>query len=228
MTNKISCIIPAYNEEERIKNVLNVVKDHPKIDEVIVINDGSTDKTKEVIESFGKFKKIKPIIFEKNKGKSFAVMTGIKRSKNNTLLFLDSDLVGLTKKNVTDLIMPVTNEEVDMTLSLRKNSLPIYRWISLDYVSGERVYKKSMIKDYKKLANIPGYGIETFLNDKIVKNNWKIRVVNWKNVICTPKSKKIGFIRGNIGEIKMVMQIVKMKGIFGVLKQVTKMLSLKS
>ena len=52
MKNKVSCIIPAYNEESRIANVLKVVENHPILDEVIVINDGSTDKTADVIRRF--------------------------------------------------------------------------------------------------------------------------------------------------------------------------------
>lgn len=45
MKNKVTCIIPAYNEERRIGQVLDVIVKHPGINEIIVVNDGSKDKT---------------------------------------------------------------------------------------------------------------------------------------------------------------------------------------
>ena len=143
MKNKVSCIIPAYNEESRIANVLKVVENHPILDEVIVINDGSTDKTADVIRRF----KVTFIDKKKNQGKSIAVMTGIQKSKGDIIIMLDSDLSGLTKKNVTDLVNPVLKNEADMTLSLRGNSLLIYKLFGNDFISGERAFRRDFIKN---------------------------------------------------------------------------------
>ena len=210
MKNKVSCIIPAYNEESRIANVLKVVENHPILDEVIVINDGSTDKTADVIRRF----KVTFIDKKKNQGKSIAVMTGIQKSKGDIIIMLDSDLSGLTKKNVTDLVNPVLKNEADMTLSLRGNSLLIYKLFGNDFISGERAFRRDFIKNYSVLKKLPGYGIESFYNEQAIKKKYRIKIVDFSNVILANKSDKIGFWKGNLGEIKMVMQIFKMIGFF--------------
>src|SRR3989338_9641304 len=97
---KISCIIPAYNEGVRIKNVLRAVYKHPLIDEVIVVDDGSKDNTKDIVKEFEGIK----LIIQENKGKSQAVAAGVSQAEGDLLFFLDADLIGLTPKNISGLI----------------------------------------------------------------------------------------------------------------------------
>ncbi|HEY5501219.1 MAG TPA: glycosyltransferase family 2 protein, partial [Candidatus Humimicrobiaceae bacterium] len=89
---KVSCIIPAYNEGERIEKILNIIIGHPLIYEIIVIDDGSKDNTKEIIE---KFEGITFIKHEKNQGKSISVYDGIVKATGEYILMLDADLIGL-------------------------------------------------------------------------------------------------------------------------------------
>ena len=113
---KVSCIIAAYNESERIGGVLDAIENHPLIEEVIVIDDGSKDNTSEIVS---KRKGVKLITLTKNRGKSFAVVTGIRESKHDHLFMLDADLVGLSADDVTRLIQPILNGEADISISLR-------------------------------------------------------------------------------------------------------------
>ena len=64
----ISIIIPAYNEENKIKDTLESIKDIKEIDEIIVVDDGSSDKTSEVAKSV-KSDKINVITQSQNRGK---------------------------------------------------------------------------------------------------------------------------------------------------------------
>ena len=65
MNPHISIIIPAYNEENKIKNTLESIKDIDEINEILVIDDGSNDKTSEIAKSIHN-KKIKVFTLEKN------------------------------------------------------------------------------------------------------------------------------------------------------------------
>ena len=91
--NSLSAIVPIYNEEKTIKVILDklkILKDYVKL-EVIVINDGSTDNSKNIILSnsnlYDKF-----INLEKNVGKGKAVIEGIKSSNSEFIFIQDADL----------------------------------------------------------------------------------------------------------------------------------------
>src|SRR3989344_4614349 len=210
MKSKITCIIPAYNEEKRIGRVLSVVQRHPLVDEIIVVDDGSSDNTKAIAS---RFKKIKLISYKKNKGKTFALLKGINAAKNNLLMFLDSDLLGLIKRDVTNLISPVINNVADISISLSGNSLIIFKLAGLDFVSGERVLHKKILGNIKKFSSLSSFGFESFLNKKIIENKLRIKVVKWANVSHARKSEKAGFVKGYLGEFFMLAQIIKTIGI---------------
>jgi len=84
---KISVVIPTYNRQAFIKKaILCVLNQTVNIDEIIVIDDGSTDDTKKIIQDLD----IK-YIYQENKGVSSARNAGIKAAKNEWIAFLDSD-----------------------------------------------------------------------------------------------------------------------------------------
>lgn len=222
---KISCVIAAYNEGARIGCVLDAVENHPLIHEIIVVDDGSQDNTSEVV---AKRKGIKLITLPKNRGKSFAVVTGIKQSKHDHLFMLDADLIGLSADDVSRLIQPVLDEEADISISLRKNSLPIMRFMELDYISGERVFKKSIIeKHLDNIEKLPSFAIESFFNRVIIENKHSLKVVRWDNTITPRKSAKIGFFKGVWGDILMIRDILKLVSVKEVVRQNYKMHKLK-
>jgi len=94
---EISIVIPAYNEEKRIEKTLKKVYEYfkgKKVEfEIIVVDDGSNDKTVEIVEKFSSDrKKIRILKHEKNMGKGAAVKTGILNAKGELILFTDADL----------------------------------------------------------------------------------------------------------------------------------------
>jgi len=211
---KISCIVPAYNEGARIGKVLRALYKNKAIDELIVVNDGSKDDTESEIR---KFKGVKLITYKKNGGKSYAIMRGLKASKNKLVMFIDSDLVGLREKDIVALAKPVLEDKADISISLRKNSLNIYKFFSLDFISGERVFKKELLGNLDEIGKLRSFGLESFMNKRIIKNKLRIKVVKWDNVISPRKSKKMGFFHGMVGDIKMIKQIIKTVGFFGMI-----------
>jgi len=209
MERKISCIICAFNEASRIGEVLAAVSAHPDIDETIVVDDGSTDGTAAVIMSYPNVRLVR---HPKNLGKSMAIVRGIREAKNELLFFLDADLIGVTAKNVSDLIRPVRSGSVDMTISLRKNSLLVYRLIGCDFVSGERVLSKKILEDHHDaITELPPFGFEVYVNQLVFDNDLRAEVVRWSNVVNPSKSSKMGFfsgIRSNIGMTKDIFKVI--------------------
>jgi dolichyl-phosphate beta-glucosyltransferase len=94
---EISIVIPAYNEEKRIEKTLKKIYEYFKEKgvefEIIIVDDGSKDKTVEIVERFSLDKKeIRILKHEKNMGKGAAVKTGILNAKGELILFTDADL----------------------------------------------------------------------------------------------------------------------------------------
>lgn len=87
-TSKISIVIPAYNAETHIEKAIKSLLDQTfKNIEIIVVNDGSTDKTEEILEKFNQIK----VITQLNKGSSQARKIGYEVSSGEYIMFLDSD-----------------------------------------------------------------------------------------------------------------------------------------
>ncbi len=93
---KISIIIPAYNEEKTIEKVIravNLIKISNYQKEIIVVNDASTDNTKEIINRFkNEFRNIKIVSHKKNCGKGSAIISGLKNSTGEIVIIQDADL----------------------------------------------------------------------------------------------------------------------------------------
>jgi glycosyltransferase involved in cell wall biosynthesis len=104
---KISVIIPAYNEEKDIINCLNSLKKQScKNFEIIVVDDGSTDKTLDVIK---KFKNVK-IIKQNHKGPGSARNLGAKKAKGEILVFIDADM-SFNKNYINNLVRPIIRDK---------------------------------------------------------------------------------------------------------------------
>lgn len=111
----ISAIVAAYNEEETIAEVLTTLKKSPLIHEVIVVSDGSTDRTVEIARSLD----VRTISLRQNKGKGYAMRLGVEHASHEILFFVDGDMVNLTEMHIESLVGPVLRGEVDMNNGVR-------------------------------------------------------------------------------------------------------------
>jgi hypothetical protein len=203
---RITCILCAYDEGPRIGAVLSVATRHPLLAEVIVVDDGSRDDTAEVVRGFDG---VRLISHATNRGKSEAIATGVAAARHDLLMLLDADLKGLRPEDVTALAMPVLTGRARVSMSLRRNSLAIFRAIGIDFVSGERVVDKALLSDVlQDIRSLPRFGIEVFMNKRIIAAALPIAIAEWTQVTQSRKTEKLGFWRGVRAEWRMVFDLV--------------------
>jgi glycosyltransferase involved in cell wall biosynthesis len=143
---KFSCIVPAFNEAARIESVVRTLLLCPDLYEIVVVDDCSTDATWEVLSRLD-HPKLRKVRHEKNSGKSKAVFTGLRESVGDYVVTIDSDLLNLKPEHLSALIAPIRLGTADVTLSIRENSLGIYKLLRNDFVTGERAVPRAVLSD---------------------------------------------------------------------------------
>ncbi|RAP45626.1 MAG: hypothetical protein BZ135_05400 [Methanosphaera sp. rholeuAM6] len=112
LDKNVSVVIPAYNEEKSITHVLDTVRKVGKITEIIVVDDGSTDSTFDLVSQYDDVILLK---HDKNRGKGSAMKTGLKKVSNSIVLFLDADLSEINQLQVEAIIQPILDGNADIT-----------------------------------------------------------------------------------------------------------------
>jgi glycosyltransferase involved in cell wall biosynthesis len=223
--HSVSCIVCAYNEAPRIANVLAIASTHALLGEVIVVDDGSTDGTAEVVRGFPSVRLIR---CEKNGGKSAAMALGIAAAQHEWLMLLDADLKGLAPEHISALAAPVLSGRADVSLSLRQNSLLIFRIIGLDFVSGERVVRKQLLDEaLKEIRGLPRFGIEVFMNRRIIAGRLSLAVTHWPHVTQARKTEKLGYWKGMRAEWRMLADLLKVTYPLALISQTLQLFALR-
>ncbi|KZX15074.1 glucosyl-3-phosphoglycerate synthase [Methanobrevibacter cuticularis] len=107
----VSIVIPAYNEEKTVAGVIAAANELSYVDEVIVVDDGSYDKTADE----AKFSGSTVISHATNQGKGAAIKTGFKHSKGDIIAFIDADIQNLTSDKIDNIIRPILDGKTDIT-----------------------------------------------------------------------------------------------------------------
>ena len=208
---KVSCIIPAYNEEKSIVTTLNTITPLLNWDlfEIIVINDCSNDQTQDILNSYPVQKNLHLIHNTNNLGKSATVSHGIELAKGDYILLLDADLLHLTKQNIIDLIAPIKSWKSRSSIAFIKNSRPLPPFKKIDYCNGQRVIPTTLLKqNIWKISNLLWYGLEIFLNQLLIQNKISLASVHRDNVENDFHQNKDGLIKGRIKNLKIWRHIL--------------------
>lgn len=107
--NKITVIIPAFNEEKHIAKVIECIKKNKNVDEIIVVDNNSTDKTGMIAESLG----VKTVCC-KEQGKGYAMEKGLRYATNDYILFADADICNYEHEFVENMIKPLISDNYDL------------------------------------------------------------------------------------------------------------------
>ena len=171
---KLSIIIPAYNEDGNLELVYNsIMKIFKDISfEIIFVNDGSTDKTKEVIEKIYKqdAEHIKAINFSRNFGKDAAIYAGLEHASGEYTCIIDADMEQDPKYLLEMLVFLEKNKnyvQVAMAIRERKSGNPLKR------LGGKLFYKFiNRLSDIKFQENVSDF--------RMFRNNMKDAILSLK------------------------------------------------
>ena len=114
----VSVIIPAYNEERTIGQVLEALRPLPIEKQIIVVNDGSTDGTSDALEQLRKVHPLTVVHCEENRGKGCAIRNGLPHVQGEAVVIQDADME-LSPADLAELLKPLKREDVQVVYGSR-------------------------------------------------------------------------------------------------------------
>lgn len=221
----LSIIIPVYNEEKFLAPLLKEVFDSPISKEIVVVNDGSRDKTKNILDALERdFKKNPPVSVkrllvihkEKNQGKGAAIRSGIGETTGDVVIIQDADLE-LSPKEYTKMLEPFEKLGADIVFGSRfqmaglRRVFPTGKYLAnriltiisnimsgiylTDMETCYKLFKREVIQSFNLRSD--RFGIEPELTAKAAKGDYKIYEVPVSyNPRTGREGKKIGWKDG--------------------------------
>ncbi|MFJ9967412.1 bifunctional polysaccharide deacetylase/glycosyltransferase family 2 protein [Streptomyces avermitilis] len=155
ITRPVSVIVPAYNEKECIENTINslVQSTHPI--EIIVVDDGSTDGTADLVEAM-RIPNVR-VLRQENAGKPAALNNGVRNARYDIVVMMDGDTV-FEPDTVRRLVQPFANDEVGAVAGNAKvgnRDTVIGAWQHIEYVMGFNLDRR-MYDLLRCMPTIPG------------------------------------------------------------------------
>ncbi len=203
---RVAAIVPAYNEEKTIGDVLEVLLQCSTLSEIHVVSDGSQDNTATVARNYP----VQVLELKENVGKGGAMKAGAKQTECDVLLFIDADLVGLHCQHIEAILQPVLSGVTAMSIGVFSEgrlSTDLAQKIA-PALSGQRAVKKDLFDSVPKLEH-SRYGVEVALTRYAEHQGIEIVAVPLPALSQVMKEEKQGLAKGLWARLKMYWDIVR-------------------
>jgi len=214
-----TCIIPFFNENERLLSVLQVISQVRGVRQIVCVDDGSEKDISLQIKR--QFPKVQVIRSEINKGKADAISQGLKIAKEEYVLLLDADLRFLKLKEIETAVRKVMENSIIDMLILRRVNAPTQVKLNRGdtMFSGERILKRSDLEKVIQERKPDRFEIEIAINQYMIDNH---KTVYWmpSSALNTYKILKRGFLSGIAEDIPLILHFAKYIGISNYLRQI--------
>jgi glycosyltransferase involved in cell wall biosynthesis len=162
-----AAIIPAWNEARTVGAVVYAALDAPLVDEVVVVDNASSDGTSAVATRHGA-----RVVREPEPGKGEALRAGVAATDADIVVFLDADLVGLRPDHIDWLVATVRDGDADMACGLFDRG-PLANRIFLEglpVLTGQRALRRELFERLN-LDDVRGYRVEAALNSVVARDD---------------------------------------------------------
>jgi glycosyltransferase involved in cell wall biosynthesis len=208
-----TAIVCAYNEEKHLASVLDGLLSASFLQEIIVVDDGSSDHTPEILRAYARSGGIRTIVLSPNHGKGYAMAEATVAARGDILLFVDADLINWDAGYAAQVLSPILNGQADMVIGYplrnddkwdRADVFGIQRWLS-----GQRaVWRNDLLPIIAKMRP-SRFGVETLINMHYRTRHQPIRMVKLHGLMHPIKFEKIPRAEAWDEYVKEVRQILR-------------------
>ena len=188
----LTVIIPVFNEASTIEEIIRRVENTGLVSEIVAVDDGSTDGTRDTLGQMEKKKRIRLVLHEKNQGKGAAIRTGLREASGDLILIQDADLE-YDPRDYPALLQPIQEGLAEVVYGSRFLGAPrrpilfwnmlankiltlvtniLYNNILTDMETGYKMFKREVVQDLNLRAK--RFDFEPEFTAKILKRKYRI------------------------------------------------------